>query len=112
MCIGIQNGGLELELGIRAQVSDAHAIAFSFPHQATALKFLHSSGTRILYLRLAGGCLRRIRNTVAGVAFGAGFGGGVGTGLGFGAGDEEVIRTERDGTGEGEEKGGRERGGA
>lgn len=49
---------------------------------------------------------------VAGVAFGAGFGGGVGTGLGFGAGDEEVIRTERDGTGEGEEKGGRERGGA
>lgn len=24
-------------LGIRAQVSDAHAMAFSFPHQATAL---------------------------------------------------------------------------
>lgn len=37
ICIGIQNGGLELELGMRAQVSDAQAIAFSFPHQATAL---------------------------------------------------------------------------
>lgn len=66
MCIGIQKGGLELELGIRAQVSDAHAISFSFPHQATALKFLQSSGTRILWRRLSGGCLRRIRNTIAG----------------------------------------------
>jgi hypothetical protein len=154
------------------------------------LKFLHSSGTRILWRRLAGGCLSRIRNTiagedvppaapppsasaapppptppstsiaspvtaasaasepsppppsapapppppaataswlcgscccslggddagiafaVAGVALAVGFGGGVGTGLGFGAGGEEVIRTERDGTG-GEEKGGAERG--
>lgn len=38
------------------------------------------------------------------MALGVGFGGGVGTGLGFGAGEEEVIWTERDGTG-GEEKG-------
>ena len=28
----------ESNLGIRAQVSDAQAIAFSFPHQATALQ--------------------------------------------------------------------------
>uniref|UniRef100_A0A2P2KX81 Mediator of RNA polymerase II transcription subunit 16 isoform X2 n=1 Tax=Rhizophora mucronata TaxID=61149 RepID=A0A2P2KX81_RHIMU len=67
ICMGIQNGGFALELGILAHVSDAQAIAFNFPHQATALKLRQRSGTLILCCKLERGCLSRIQNTVAGL---------------------------------------------
>jgi hypothetical protein len=67
ICIGIQNGGLAVELGILAHVSAAQAIAFSFPHQETALKLRHSSGTLILCCKLDLDCLSLIVKTVAGL---------------------------------------------
>ena len=53
-----------LDFGINKGNGDGSAGMLSHAH----LKFLQSSGTRILCRRLAGDCLSRIRNTVAGEA--------------------------------------------
>jgi len=53
-----------LDFGINKGNGDGSAGMLSHAH----LKFLQSSGTRILCRRLAGDCFSRIRNTVAGKA--------------------------------------------